>query len=246
MSIFSGVLFCADCGNKMHLLHACEDGSRNAYNCCSYRVQKRVGQLVVCTSHHIKESILKEIVLKDVMRVLRAANEDERAFILAIGKSNKKQAKVELATEKREIRAAETRIDELNMLFRKLYEDNALGKISDEQFSFLTCGFEEEKETLEMRIDELKKNAENSASHSSDLKKFITLAKKYANLTELNFENVHALIEKILIHELDKNRRVREVEIFYSGIGKVPNLGSPIEVSYYVSRCGGNVSTIVI
>lgn len=246
VDVLSGVLFCADCGNKMHALHPCEDGSRNAYNCGSYRIQKRIGQLVVCTTHYVRENILIELVLKDVKRVLRLVTENERAFISAVERSGKKQEKSRLASEKRELKTAEARLAELNTLFRKSYEDNALGKISDEQFSFLTCGFDNEKNTLEARITELNNNIGRSASHVSDARKFVAIAKKYADLSELTFENVNALIDKVLIHELDRDRRIREIEIFYSGVGKIPNDGAPSEVTYNASRCGGIVSTIVV
>lgn len=239
------MIFCADCGKKMYVMHGSQKKRVVSYSCGNYRDRNRVAQPVMCTMHYVRQEVLIELVLKDLRRVLRFVNGNERTFVSAVSRSDKKQAKAELAAEKRELRAAEIRIDELNTLFRKSYEDNALGKISDKQFSFLTCSFDDEKNALEKRIDELRKAIKQSAERKSDAKKFISIAKKYADLNELNFENVHALIDKILVHELDESTGTREIEIFYSGIGKIDSGEPPVEVSFFVKRRNGNLRLVV-
>lgn len=245
IDLFAGLVFCADCGKKMYVMHGSQKKRVTSYSCGNYRDRNRVAQRVICTMHYVRQEVLIELVLKDMRRVLRFVNDNERAFISAVNQNDKKQAKVELVAEKRELRAAEIRIGELDTLFRKSYEDNALGKISDEQFSFLTCGFDEEKNALKKRIVELRKSIEQSAERKSDAKKFVLLAKKYADLYELNYENVHALIDKILVHELDESAGTREIEILYSGIGKIDSGESPVEVSFFVKRRNGNLRLIV-
>lgn len=184
-------------------------------------------------------------MLKDMRRVLSFVNGNERSFLSAVNQNDKKNAKAELAAGKRELRAAEIRLGELDTLFRKSYEDNALGKISDDQFSFLTCSFDEEKSTLEKRIAELKKEINRSAERSSDAKKFVSLAKKYAGLSELSYENVHALIDKILVHEIDESTNTRVIDILYSGIGKIDSGEPPVEVSFHVKRKNADIRLIV-
>ena len=120
-----------------------------------------------------------------------------------------------------------------------------MGKISDEQFSFLTCGFDEEKSTLENRIAELKKEIDRSAERSSDAKRFVSIARKYADLNELNYENVHALIDKILVHEIDESINTRVIDILYSGIGKIDSGEPPVEVSFHVKRKNADIRLIV-
>ncbi|MCM1166916.1 MAG: recombinase family protein [Lachnospiraceae bacterium] len=245
IDLFAGLVYCADCGKKMYVLHGSQKKRVTSYSCGNYRDRNRVAQRVICTMHYVRQEVLIELVLKDIRRVLRFVNDRERAFIAAVNQSDKKQAKAELAAEKRELKAAETRLDELNTLFRKSYEDNALGKISDEQFSFLTCGFDEEKAELEKRSDELRKSFKQSAERKSDVKKFVLLAKKYVDLSELNYENVHALIDKILVHELDESKGTREIEILYSGVGKIYSGEPPVEVSFFVKRRNGYLRLIV-
>ena len=82
-------------------------------------------------------------------------------------------------------------------MFRKLYEDNALGKLSDEQFAFLTSGYDEEKKTLTRRIAELLQEIDNATERSADVKRFVALVRKYTAITELTYENVHEFIDRI-------------------------------------------------
>lgn len=238
IDLFSGLLFCADCGRKMNVLCA-------AYDCGGYRNQSRSGQLIKCTSHYMSKRALKDVVLKDLRRVLMRVNDSEREFVSVAAQSAKSAAAVAVKRNKRELEKAETRLNELKVLFRKSYEDNALGKISDEQFSFLTGDFDSEKSKLEARISELKKEADLPNEQSANVKKFVTLAKKYVDLSELNYENLHALIDRILIHELDEND-VRAVEIFYSFIGKIANDGEPVKVSYKVRNKGNKVIWVAV
>lgn len=245
IDLFAGLIFCADCGKKMYVMHGSQKKRITSYSCGNYRDRNRVAQFVICTMHYVRQEVLIELVLKDLCRVLRFVNDNERAFVSAVYQNDKKKAKVELAAGKRELRAAEIRLGELDTLFRKSYEDNALGKISDEQFSFLTCGFDEERNTLEKRISELKKEFDCSVERSSNAKKFVSLAKKYVDLSDLNYENVHALIDKILVHELDDKTNTREIEILYSGVGKIDSGEPPVEVSFHVKRKNADIRLIV-
>lgn len=235
IDLFSGLMFCGDCGGKMYTLHCSEDSRRNGYTCGNYRNQKRVAQLSRCTIHFVLQRIVIELVLEDLKRVISLVNENEREFVAGMCKNAEATAKKGAAKAKRELEKAEKRVFELDTLFRKSYEDNALGKITDEQFSFLTCGFDEEKSMLENRIVELKKEIDLPTERNDDVKKFVSCVKKYADLSDLNYENVHALIDRILIYDTSENG-ARKIEIYYRYIGKIPNNGSPIEVEYLTPR----------
>ena len=136
-----------------------------------------------------------------------------------------------LSQQQKELDKAEKRINELDILFRKLYEDNALGKLSDERFVFLTSGYEDEKKTLTQRITELRKEISTAAERGADVKRFIALVRRYTAIDELTYENVHEFIDRILVHELDKETNTRKIEIFYSFVGKVDS-GETVTLSY--------------
>ena len=245
IDIFSGLLFCGDCGYKMYLQQGAGTLERkHAYTCGKYRNRIRTGEL--CTTHYIRKSVLKELVLADLQRVLSYVKEHEQEFIETANECSAKAVQKTLTQQRKELDKAQSRISELNILFRKLYEDNALGKLSDEQFAFLTSGYDEEKKTLTQRIAELSQEIDNATERSADVKRFVALVRKYTAITELTYENVHEFIDRILIHELDKETNTRKIEIFYSFVGRVDTGDKPTESISYFKQIGADVKSYAI
>ena len=245
IDIFSGLLFCGDCGYKMYLQQGAGTLERkHAYTCGKYRNRIRTGEL--CTTHYIRKSVLKELVLADLQRVLSYVKEHEQEFIETANECSAKAVQKTLTQQRKELDKAQNRINELNILFRKLYEDNALGKLSDEQFAFLTSGYDEEKKTLTRRIAELSQEIDNATERSADVKRFVALVRRYTAITELTYENVHEFIDRILIHELDKETNTRKIEIFYSFVGRVDTGDKPTESISYFRQIGADVKSYAI
>lgn len=124
--------------------------------------------------------------------------------------------------------------------------ENVLGKLSDEQFVFMTSGYEEEKKTLKERIAVLDRQIQAAKEHNSDVKKFVQLVKRYTQIKELTYENVHEFIDRILIYELDRETNTRKIEIFYNFVGKVENTQEPIKNTSYFRQIGTDVDSIVV
>ncbi len=245
IDIFSGIIFCGECGHKMYL----QKGSgtlerKHAYTCGNYRNRKRIGD--VCTTHYIRKNILKEIVLADLQRVMSFVKDREKDFISSAVEYSNLTSKKAMVQQRKELEKAKIRINELDILFRKLYEDNALGRISDEQFIFMTAGYEEEKKTLTQKIKELTTVINTAAERNSDIKKFIALVHKYTRINELTYENVHEFIDRIFIHELDKETNTRKIEIFYSFVGKVDSGEKPTENVSYFRQIGADIKSVAI
>ena len=245
VDIFSGLMFCADCGYKLYLIRGAGTPERkHAYTCGNYR--NRARNDFVCTTHYIRKNVVKELVLADLQRVLSYVRNNEDDFIQTATECNAQATKKALAQQRKELDKAEKRMNELNVLFRKLYEDNALGKLSDEQFAFLTSGYDEEKKTLARRIADLTQEINDATERSADVKRFVALVRKYTEIKELTYENVHEFIDRILVHELDKETNTRKIEILYNFVGRIDSGDKPTESISYFRQVGADVKSFAI
>lgn len=216
IDLFSGLLFCGDCGYRMYLQQGAQTPERkHAYTCGRYRNRIRTGES--CTTHYIRKSVLKELVLCDLQREFSFVQTDgyQQEFLQTAGVCRQTELQKVQAKQQKELDAAQDRIHELDILFCRLYEDNVLAKLSDERFSFLTRGYEEEKEALEKRMKKLSQDMEENAVRYTGVKSDDAFVRLCSSVSELTYENVHDLIEKILIYEPQKESSTRRIEIVY-------------------------------
>ena len=239
IDLFSGLLYCGECGAKMYSHVGGLSEKQYHYTCGNSRTGKRESNS--CTAHYIRKDVVKELVLSDMQRVMGYAKEHEAEFLATATKYGEQTARKAAAEQRKELDKAESRMNELDILFRKLYEDNALGKLSDSQFAFLTSGYEDEKKTLMPRIVELKDAINTITEHTADAKRFLAVVRKYTEIDELTYEILHEFIDRIVIHELNKETCTRRIEIFYSFVGKVDSGEKPVENSTLVKNLGANV-----
>lgn len=224
-NLFSGMVYCADCGGTMvlHRAHTMKE-TQNNFMCSTYRKRGKEE----CSAHYIREVQLKAIILDDLKRVTHYARQKEKLFIEHITRKNTVETRQEINRIQREIDAAKRRDRELTALFKRLYEDNVLGRIPNEHFRLLSseytaeqAGLREKLPTLEARLTELKNSLTNVAQ-------FVEKAKRYRNITELTPELLHLFIEKIVVGEKSKKysrTAEQEICIYYRDIGLMDEPG---------------------
>ena len=218
---YSGLLYCADCGAKMYLYRKrSEEPKSYSFNCSHYRNNTKVK----CTPHRIREVVLDQILLEELRRVTYAARSREQEFAAYINKKSSSENRKELTVKQKEHDRLTKRKAELNALFKRLYEDNVLGRINNEQFRMLSDGYTDEQKAISLRLPELEKEIQQLTESASNVDKFITLAKKYTRITELTPEILHTFISKIVIHERSeryKQHSEQQIDIYFTHIGIV-------------------------
>lgn len=216
-SIFSGLLFCNDCGKKMYFQSPVKDlKNKDHYRCSSYKHDTSL-----CTSHYISDKILQVIVLENIQRVISYIKSYEDLFIQEqLAKSTQDELK-HISKNKKELEKAKNRVIEIDNLFMHIYEDNVSGKITDDRFRNLSFNYDKEQQELKIKIKQLSKEIENTEKKDNDITQFISNVKKYTEITELTPEILNELIEKILVHQTEKidGKKVQEIDIHYRGVG---------------------------
>lgn len=218
-NIYSGRVFCADCGAKMTLFRSREKGpEKEEFLCSNYR-QNGKDQ---CSIHLLRRTALEAILLDDIRRVTHFARQNENLFAERIGQKCRAETQREMKRLRKEIDTIHKRQGELMALFKRLYEDNVLGRIPDAQYQMLSQGYTEEQEQLTQRLPELETQLAALEESASGAEKFIEMAKKYTEINEITPEILWAFIERIEIGErAEKHRHYtpQEVRIYYRNIG---------------------------
>lgn len=232
---FTGLLYCADCGAKMYNhrggagrarnwkgeLNGKRRPDRDEYNCSTYNLSRQSYDKQ-CSQHYIRTEVVRKLVLETIKAVSDYVITNEEEFINRIYSTSRDKQKESIRSLKRKIAQDTKRVNELNMLMKKLYEDNISGKLSDKHFEFMLSEFENEQDTLEISMENAKAEIEKHESDTVRADKFIELVKRYTDFSELTTPMLNEFVEKILVHEADysSGERVQEVEIYLNFIGK--------------------------
>ena len=217
VSPFSGLLYCADCGEKLYYSVTNNYKREQAYFfCSSYRKNSEV-----CSAHYIREKVVEQIVLESMQRILLNVQAFEKEFARKQMDCYTEDKKKQLAAKHRELSRAKKRIAEIDTLIQKIYEDNASGKLSDERYATLSLSYEEEQKTLKAAVPELQSFLETETDKTESLQRFIQKVKQITELKVLTPELIHEFVDKIMVYApryLD-GKRVQLLDIYYSGVG---------------------------
>ena len=216
---YSGLVFCADCGSNM-VLHRARTTSAS-YNHFTCRTYKKDGES--CTGHYIRECVLDEVVLEDLRRVTAMARERPEEFAAYIGSKQSAEIQREIRRQEKELAAMRKQKAELDAIFKKLYEDSVLSRITTEQFQMLSSSYTEEQNQIAAGIPQKEADIIQRLRETvSGTDGFLDKAKRYMDITELTPELLRLFIEKIVVHEKEvkwSKHAPQTVEIYYNGIG---------------------------
>ena len=220
VGLFSGLLFCADCGSVLYQQrYENKTRKQDCYICGNYK--KRTHD---CTAHFIRTDLLTAGVTANLRKVTSYAAKHEKQFMKLLIEQNEDGGKRRNAAKRKELDAAEKRIAELSAIFKRLYEDSVTGRISDERFAELSADYEAEQRQVREHAAELQAELSKAQEASVNAERFMNIVRRHISFEELTHTLLREFIEKIVVHECsyDENgTRRQDIDIYYSFVGKV-------------------------
>lgn len=221
-NLFAGIVFCGTCGRKHYFCPQEKNGlNHDHYKCSGYRKP-----IDGCENpHYIQKSALIEIVSGKLRQTIQEVHFDQEAFLKKLKRQSQAQFSKDSKRQQLQLQKDEHRSKEIDSIIQKLYEDNLLGKISDERFVKLSQSYEEEQKQLQTSISDLTEKLAKQQEDSLNISKFMARISKYTELPKLTVEIVNELIDKIVIQKPTgtKRNRIIQVDIYYNFIGKLNN-----------------------
>ena len=219
MPALSGMVYCADCGNKLYQVRGRCLPQSEYMVCATYRKKGKS----VCPSHQIRNSVIEQLLLEDLQRVTAYARNHEDEFLRLVTRNSEKALDRELRDCRKEYEQAKARIAKLDTLIQRIYEDNVEGKISDDRFAKLSGNYEAEQAQLQSRVEELQWFLDDAKEKSLNADHFLALVRKYTDIRELDAEIIREFVERINVFQAEKvdGHRQQRIQIIYNCIGAV-------------------------
>ena len=215
---FAGLVKCAGCGSSLNASYDKKKGKYTGFSCWVY---KNYGKQR-CTSHAIGWQTLNRLVLEDIRRNAQVAKLAAARYVGVLLRAKLEKEKGETVRAERELKKAEKRIGELDKILAKLYEDQALGKISEVRYQAMAPGYEAEQASLQERVSQLREQLAHTQEVQDNVEQFVPLIQKYTDIQELTPHILNELIEKIVVHETkveEDGSKSQMVEIHYKFVG---------------------------
>ena len=209
-NIFVGLVKCPDCGRNMAFSNP--NGREPRFRCRTY-----VRNSNLCTTHAISYEALQQIVMSDIQKHIKNMEALGDQFIQEMHELSEKGGSKKIKQFEKDLEVAEKRIAEIDSVIMKLFEQNALGKISDERFEKMSSAYESEQKELAQKRDELRTKIRAEEKKTQSTNQFLETIRKYETVTELNRSMLVELIDSIYVYQAEgtgKDRKQR-VEINY-------------------------------
>lgn len=221
-SLFSGLVFCADCGSKLHFCAAKSlKPNQEFFRCANYKDGRGT-----CQIHYIRNVVLEKIVLEAISDFVDFVRCNETVFLYMMAMKNKAMRKAEFKKMRETVEYGEKRLKELERLMDKIYEDNAFGKIADDVYKRRLVKYEREQKELISAVSEAQTVLESAEQKTTDLRLLLRTFREMTDIKELTPTLVNSLIERIEVHNNDKSSGhcYVKVDIYFTAVGmfKVP------------------------
>ena len=218
-SLFSGLVYCADCGAKMHFA-AAKSLTRNQehFRCSNYKSGRGS-----CTVHFIRDVVLEKIVFEAISSLADFVKCHEPVFLYMLAKKTNAMRQKEHKRLEQAVEQGTKRIAEIDRLIEKVFEQNAIGVLSDERFSKMLQSYEKEQKALTQEVAESRQTLEEAKQKATDLRLLLRTLREMTDISELTPALVNSLIERIEVHNNDKSSGhcYVKVDIYITAVGMI-------------------------
>ena len=226
--LFSGLLFCADCGGKLHFATSKSfEGKQDHYVCNNYKSNRGT-----CTAHYIREDVLREMVLERIQAVNQYIRDDVDGFQEEWLRCRRLDQEKNIREDRKRLEQAKKRLADLDVVISRLYEDSVLGNLSMDRYRKLSADYEAEQERLRLEIEVTEEWVEQQEEMNDSLDAFIALTHKYVDVEELTQTIVNEYIKKIVVFAPDKSsgKRQQKIQIYFNFVDEVelPVISDPM------------------
>ncbi|MCD7802830.1 MAG: DUF4368 domain-containing protein [Clostridiales bacterium] len=226
--LFSGLLYCADCGSKLYFSTiSLSDSRKDRYVCSKYK-----GGRGECTSHYIREDVLRKLVLERIQAVNTYIRDDAERFQDEWMQCQRDEQEQSIRENKKRLEKAKKRLSDIDILITRIYEDSVLGNLSQERYRKMADSYEAEQEQLQIEIGVLEDWVETQEDLNSSYDQFKALTEKYVDVTELTPTIVNEYIKKIIVYAPDRSsgHRQQKIRIIFNFVDEVdiPTINEPI------------------
>jgi DNA invertase Pin-like site-specific DNA recombinase len=210
----TGLLYCHECGAKLTHRH---NGYDNSYICSAYRK----GVRKTCSIHYISVKSIEKLLLTAIRRVACYVRDNDSTFLETVRAASVIQAESAVKESNKQLAKSKRRLDELDGVISKLFEEHALCKIPEKHFDKMFAGYSEEQSALETKVAELQGQVDEFAADSVKADRFMEIAMRYTEFPELTPQLLNEFIERVEIYEKDKSggKVTQRIDVHFNFIG---------------------------
>ena len=222
----SGLMYCKDCGTKMHIRTIHKNGKVQHVTYCSEYAKGKAKHPKCNSPHRIDVDEVMENIAEVLQKIAQYSLENKAEFEKLVKESLYKEQTEEVKKNQKRIPQITDRIKQIERVMNKLYEDNALGNIERERYELLSRKYAEEYYTLKAEQEKIEEHLSEFENANQRAKNFIRLAESYSDFEELTSTAINEFISKIVVHERDVKRAkyvVQRIEVYFNYIGKFEN-----------------------
>ena len=208
-SDIAGLIKCGECGKSLTVRYTNAKHPQRIYSCKTYNAFGKNH----CTQHRIDYDTLYSHVLRKIRECARAALMDGEAVADRLTNTCEAEQREQREAMERSLTRDEERIEVLDKMVMRLYEDMIAGRISEQNFNTMLEKTQTEQAELKAKVSEGRKRLSDEVQLANDAKQWVEAIQEYANITELDAATLNRLIKEIVVHERIDEDKTRHISI---------------------------------